>query len=120
METPLPGPQQNIDNEHLRLLALFHYIVAGIAALFACFPIIHLVLGLVLILAPQKLASANQQPPALVGWILVAMASCFILAGWTVAILILLAGRRLAHRKKYTFCFVMAAVECLFCPFGTV
>jgi hypothetical protein len=29
-------------------------------------------------------------------------------------------GRFLAHRKYYMFCIVMAAVECLFMPFGTV
>jgi hypothetical protein len=26
----------------------------------------------------------------------------------------------MAHRKHYTFCLVMAGVECLFMPFGTV
>lgn len=29
-------------------------------------------------------------------------------------------GRFIAQRKYYTFCFVMAAVESLFTPFGTV
>ena len=27
------------DDEHLRLLSIFHYVVAGMAALFAMFPI---------------------------------------------------------------------------------
>jgi hypothetical protein len=29
-------------------------------------------------------------------------------------------GRSLALRKRYSFVFVMACVECLFIPFGTV
>jgi len=120
METVSPDPQQNTDNEHLGLLAMFHYIVSGMAALFACFPIIHLVIGLVLILAPQKFESGHQQPPTFIGWFFVILASFFILAGWTFAILVLLTGRFIASRKRYTFCFVMAGVECLFMPFGTV
>ncbi len=49
----------NQDLDHLRLLAIFHYVVAGLAALVACFPLIHLVMGLVFIFAPGKDA-----PPA--------------------------------------------------------
>ena len=30
------------------------------------------------------------------------------------------AGRFLAQRAYYTFCFVVAALECVFVPFGTV
>ena len=29
----------NEDLEHLRLLSIFHYVVAGIGALFACLPV---------------------------------------------------------------------------------
>jgi hypothetical protein len=29
------------DEQYLRLLSIFHYVVGGIAALFACFPIFH-------------------------------------------------------------------------------
>jgi hypothetical protein len=50
----------------------------------------------------------------------VAFASVFILVGWTLAILVLIVGRFIARRKHYTFCFVMACVECVFMPFGTV
>ena len=31
-----------------------------------------------------------------------------------------LVGRGLAQRKRYMFCLVVACVECLFMPFGTV
>ena len=33
------------DDEHLRLLATFHYEVGGLAALIALLPIVHLVFG---------------------------------------------------------------------------
>ena len=90
------------------------------AAFFACIPILHLVIGLLFILAPEKFGHGSQQPTAFLGWLLVVFASIFILLGWGFAVLVLVAGRFIARRKHYTFCFVMACVECLFKPFGTV
>jgi len=120
METAPPNPQQILDNEHLKLLSIFHYVVSGIAGLFACIPIIHLVIGLFLILAPQKFGQGSNQPPAFIGWFFVIFASIFILLGWAFAVLVLVTGRLIARRKHHTFCFVAACVECLFMPFGTV
>ena len=54
------------------------------------------------------------------GWFFVAFASVFILVGWALAISALDGRKIIARRKHYTFCFVMACVECLFMPFGTV
>ena len=47
------------------------------------------------------------------------LGSCFIVVGWVFAALVLMAGRCIAGRKSYTFCFVVACVECLWAPFGT-
>jgi hypothetical protein len=116
----LETQQERTDSEHLNLLSIFHYVVAGVSALFACFPVIHLVLGLFMVLAPEKMGSRNNAPPAFFGWFFIAFAAGFILAGWTFSVLVFFAGRFLARRKAYNFCFAMACVECLFMPFGTV
>lgn len=108
------------DEDHLRLLSIFHYVVGGLAALFAFFPIFHMLLGLFMILAPEKLGTRGERPPAFVGWFFVAFAACFMIAGWVFATFVILTGRFLAQRKYYTFCFVMAVIESLFMPFGTV
>lgn len=34
------------DNEHLRLLAIFHYVLAGVMALISLVPVVHVVAGL--------------------------------------------------------------------------
>lgn len=120
METPSPTPQRILDDEHLRLLSIFHYLKGGITALFACIPIIHVVLGLVFIVAPHLLGHGNDQPPAFLGWLFVILGSFLILFGWAMAALVLIAGRCVGRRKHYTFCFVVACVECLSVPFGTV
>ena len=109
METPAPNPQQILDNEHLKLLSIFHYLKGGITALFACIPIIHVVFGLVLIIAPHLFGHGSDRPPAFLGWLFVILGGFLIFFGWTMAALVLTAGRFIARRKHYTFCFVVAA-----------
>jgi hypothetical protein len=108
------------DEDHLKLLSIFHYVVGGIAALFACFPIIHLVMGLVLILAPQTFDGKGEPPPPFLGWLFVIFAAAIISLGWVFAGFVFAAGRFLAKRKHYMFCLVMAGIESVFMPFGTV
>jgi hypothetical protein len=107
------------DEEHLRLLSIFHYVVAGLAGLMSMFPVIYLAMGLFFIYGAKPFSSKGA-PPAFVGWILVVMACLLILLGLVMASLIFYNGRCLARRKHYTFCQVMAGVECLMMPFGTV
>ena len=108
------------DEQHLKLISLFHFIVGGITALFSLFPVIHLVIGLALVFAPGKLGAHGEAPPAFVGWIFIVAALFFMTLGWTMAACIAAAGRCLAARKRYMFCLVMAGIECIFMPFGTV
>ena len=119
VNAPLPPPPDT-DADHLRLLSIFHYIVGGLSLFFACFPFIHLILGLFLVIAPDKFGHGSDQPPAFVGWFFVAIASFAILLGWTIGVLILVSGRFLARRVNYMFCFVIACLECIVMPFGTV
>src|SRR2546429_10008294 len=37
--------QMNRDTEHLRLLAIFHYVAAGLAAFFSFFPLLYATIG---------------------------------------------------------------------------
>jgi len=110
---------QNQDEQYLKLLSIFHYIVGALAGLFACFPIIHLVVGIGLIIA--SLTHASQEgAPVLVGVFFVVIAGSMILFGWAFAVCVILAGWFIAKRRNYMFCLVMAGVECTFTPFGTV
>ena len=109
------------DLEHLKLLSIFHYIVGGLTALFACFPIIHFTLGVVLIVAPGSMGGPpGSQPPRFVGWLMLLAGGGFMLYGWTSAVCMLLAGRCLARRTHHTFCLIVAGLSCLHLPYGTV
>jgi hypothetical protein len=111
----------NHDIEHLQLLAIFHYVVAGVAALCSFFPLLYSVMGGFLLYAAQHPGPNNQEPPpAFLGWIFIAVGAVFFLAGIAMAICILIAGRSLALRKRYSFALVMGCIECLFIPFGTI
>ena len=110
----------NKDEEHLKLLSIFHYVVGGLAGLFALFPVIHLVIGLVFILAPEVFESDGEAPPAFLGWFFVIFAGMFIITGWVLAGFIITAGRFLARCRHRLFCLVIAGIECAFIPFGVV
>lgn len=112
------GQGMSNDGEHLQLLSIFHYILCGITALVACFPLIHLVIGLALLCMPPQ--AGQQSPPPFLGWLFVGVASVLILAGWTLALFMFLAGRAIARRERHFFCVVVAGCECLMMPLGTV
>ena len=119
MDTAPPAAQPMLDQEHLRLLSIFHYVKGGISAFFACIPIIHVIIGLVLIMAPHLFGQGSNAPPAFLGWFFLLLGGFFVLFGWTFAVLTLLTGWCIARRRHYTFCFIWACVECLSIPFGT-
>lgn len=108
------------DEDHLRLLSIFHYVLGGVAGLFAFFPIIHLVFGLIFVFSPEKFEGGNGAPPVVLGWLFVIVAAGIMTMGWIFAACVVAAGRFLAKRKHHTFCLVMGGVECLFMPLGTV
>ncbi len=109
----------NQDSEHLKILSIFHYVVAGIAALFACIPFFHFFMGLAMV-AGWFPDSDGDRVMGMLGLFFMVFAGLFILAGWTFAAALFIAGRKLAGRRSYTFCLVMAGIACVFMPFGTV
>jgi len=112
----------NRDEEHLQLLAIFHYVVAGLAALFSFFPLLYTTIGAIFIFAARHGTAkpGEDLPPEFLGWIFAALGSLLFLMGIAMAICILIAGRSLALRKRYSFALVMSCIECLFIPFGTI
>ncbi|MGC1378787.1 MAG: hypothetical protein WA821_21325 [Anaerolineales bacterium] len=113
--------KQSDDEQHLQLLSIFHYVIAGFAALFACFPIIHVVIGIGLFMMGITQSQQTEAfPMVLVGLIFAVVGGTIILVGWVFAACIALAGRFLSQRKHRMFCLVMAGIECTSVPFGTI
>jgi hypothetical protein len=110
------------DAEQLQLLSIFHYVVAAIQALVASIPIFHFLLGVALVLLPQRLGAPKEALPAtFVGSFIMLFTGTWLIVGWTLVVCTVIAGRSLQLRKRYLFCFVIACIEGAMCmPFGTV
>ncbi len=107
------------DEENLRLLSIFHYVVAGLGALFSLFPLLYVGMGALMLYG--KLEGADSDPAArIMGWVFIGIGLVFFLMGLSFVVCVALAGRHLSRRRHYMFCFIMGAVDCLFMPFGTV
>jgi hypothetical protein len=121
-ESPSSAAETRQDAEHLRLLSIFHYVVAGMQALFASFPILHFAIGAVMVFLPQRFpGKEGTEPPLWAGLFFMLFAGAWMLVGWTLAVCTFVAGRSLARRKRYVFCLVMAGICAATCmPFGTV
>jgi hypothetical protein len=118
---PLPDdpdrrPSMPAPRDDLRLLSIFHYILAGMAALFSLFPVFHLAVGVAMITG--QLTGPRRE--AMFGWVLVAIGSALILSGLAYAVLVALAGRYIGTQRHWIYCMVIAGLSCVFFPLGTV
>ena len=107
------------DEEHLRLLGIFHYVVGALTALFALFPLIHFSLGLFFVLAPPHSTQQQGAPPAIIGWFFMIIGGMFFLLGESFAACVFAAARFIRSRRRYWFIFAVACLQCAFFPFGT-
>lgn len=88
--------------------------------LFSCLPLFHVAMGIAMLTGSFFGEVASVPPPAIMGWMFLIMGTFFVLGGWACAVCILIAGRKLRRRRNRTFCLVVAGIECIFMPFGTV
>jgi predicted small integral membrane protein len=125
-EVPAANPQEITDREHLKLLAIFHYIIGGATILFSCFGLIHLTLGLWIIFSPDSFHGAKGEaspPPAFLGYLFAGIGAMFVAVRWTVGGLTLFSARSIQLCKRRMFTLVVAALNCVNCaffPFGAI
>ncbi len=120
VETTKPSSE---DEYHLDLLGTFHWVLAGIAAAAGLFPILHVLFGLIAIMA--SLFGADAEPEArgmgvLMGFMFMAIGTVIIVTFWVIAFCLYLSGSYLKAHKNHMFCMVMAVIMCASFPLGTV
>ena len=178
------------DVRQLRLLGLFHYILAGLLALFSLCPMLYMVIGLAIMLGladpngrngdagylyqparshavmtrqvmilpaqfqvdvpgatspgqtRQTPSSSNQiagrdelmrshaqmsvgerrntTGDTVGGVIFIVFGLVGAAFAWVLAVLLAVTGRKLSQQRGHTFCFVVAILECLWMPLGTI
>ena len=109
----------NQDLQHLKLLSIFFYVVGGLLALFSCFALIYLLMGVAFVAAPPP-SGGGGPPPAALGWFFIVFSAGVLLLGWSWAACLMFAGWYLGQCKHYIYCLVMGCTACLFNPFGTI
>ncbi|MBS0202598.1 MAG: hypothetical protein JSS49_06830 [Planctomycetes bacterium] len=107
------------DVNHLRLLSIFHYVVAALMGMFTCFPGIYVVMGTVFLTNPPQQPVQNPEELKMIGGFFLAFGLLFVVIQLALAIALFVAGKSISTRRRYTYCMIVAAISCLFFPFGT-
>ena len=118
---PLPGERRKRDADHLNLLAIFHFVGAGLALFGILFLLLHFAIMHAVFANPKIWADQKNGPPpaeffAIFQWL-------YLFAGvwlFTSLSLNVLSGLFLRARKHRTFSFAVAGLNCLHMPLGTV
>jgi hypothetical protein len=121
---PLPRDQRNIDADHLNLLAVFHFVGAGLAVLGMLFLFAHYMFMHAIFANPAMWQNQKQPPPPPELFAMFAIFKWFYVIGglWLILSMILniLSGLFLRATKHRTFSLVVAGINCLHIPLGTV
>lgn len=133
MRAPLPymttHTTDEVDVGHLKTLAICHYVWGGLTILMSCVAIIYIVLGVAALNDPTMFAPPPGRPavgqpgapPAdFIGWFFIGCGSAGLLLGGAAGLLTIMAGRGLAQQRWRTFTLVMAGLNCLHAPLGTI
>jgi Na+-driven multidrug efflux pump len=119
---PLIRDQRKADADHLRLLSIFHFVGACLAVLGLGFLAIHYLIFHAFLSNPDmwKNQKGGMPPPkeffAMFKWFYVVFAAWFVIS----AVLNVLSGIFIGRRKYRTFSLVVAIINCIHIPLGTV
>jgi hypothetical protein len=118
---PLPRDQRKIDGDHLKLLWIFHFVAAGLALLGILFLVAHYAVLHTVFTNPKMWENQKQGPPpaeffAMFKWFYLVFAVWFVGSG----VLNVVSGLFIRGRKHRTFSLIVAGINCLHIPLGTV
>jgi hypothetical protein len=113
--------QSVIDDEHLRLLSLFHYVSGGLTLLIslffgAWFTIMATVFAFIPPV-PHATEAPMPHPSGLPGFMVAIFAVFFVLAV-AYGVIEIVAARSLARRRRWLFTLLAALPRLLFIPYG--
>jgi Zn-dependent protease len=107
------------DQEHLFLLKLSYYIMAGMTGFFSLFALIYIGLGAVFASGVMPPTPGNPSDPRFMGLMFLCIGLVVLFIGLSITFLTYWAGRCIRDRRHRTFCVIVACLSCLHVPFGT-
>ena len=118
-----PPPLPNRDVQHLRTLAIFHYVEGGLSIAGTALVFLQYFVFKMFFSDPKMWENAKNPPPfkmedffAVIVWVCVLM-GIFLL---TTGVCNILVGRFLQKRTHRTFSLVVAGLNCIRMPLGTL
>lgn len=112
----------NKDLEHLKILSICHYVLAGLCLFPMLYGLFYMGIGIFVgaMIANAPNPPKDGPPPALFGGIFVLIGLAISLFSLVFGIVLVKSGRDLSKVKNYTFTFVVACISCMFMPLGTI
>jgi hypothetical protein len=108
------------DAEHLKLLSIFHFVVGGMCLLALAFLLLHYLMFHFVVMNPAMWQGKKEAPPReffeMFVWFYVFMGLMLV----TGAVLNILSGLFLRRQTHRVFSLVVAGLDCIQIPFGTV
>ena len=119
--TPLMRDQRKVDAGHVKLLAIFHFVLAGLSLaglgfLFMHWMVMHTVMGNPAMWKDMKGGPPPQEFFAIFKWFYFFMGTVIVAMG----LANLISAFCLLKRRARIFSLVIAGIDCLGFPFGTV
>ena len=131
-----------VTRERLRFLAIGYYVRGGVIVAFSSFLLIYVVMLSAFSFIPESKwnshptptpssatfsratppprSADSEGPPVVFFRIMAGVMSGIMLLGWTFGAVTLYAGRCIQKRKRKALIYVMAALNCMFIPYGTL
>lgn len=107
------------DQEHLGLLKVGFYIMAGTCGFFTLFSLLYIGIGALVSSGIFPAPQGSSDNPRAVGFFFVGIGLAFFLVGLIITLLTYFAGRSIRGRRHRVFCMIMAGLWCFAMPFGT-
>jgi hypothetical protein len=120
---PLTRDQRKIDAKHLEILSIFHFVGAGLAIVGILFLFVHYEIMHTMFTNPALWQNQKQPPPFppeelfnVFKWFYLIAGFWFVLSG----VLNVVSAFCLRAKKHRTFSLIVAGINCLHIPLGTV
>lgn len=120
---PLSPAAENPDTTHLKLIEIFHFLMCGLSVLYGGFLFVHYTFMSTMFSNPEMWKNANRPPDFdprqffhMFVWIYILMGAWGVIS----LVLNLISGLCIHARKARMFSLVVAGVNCVNLPLGTV
>lgn len=109
------------DEQHLKLLTLFYYIMSGLSALGVCAGGIYVFMGWFMAEGMRRSSktSPNAPSPEFFQWLFTGLGAGVIVMSLVLGLLYFLDARWISQRRHRMFTYVLAGFSCLSIPVGT-